>query len=80
MPDHPESGAREPVDVGGPDPPVSRDADVAPAEVIRNQDEDIGVSLGRGLGVESRAWRSPRQTQDDERHQAAHKQGQGLRK
>jgi hypothetical protein len=42
---HPETAPRQLVEMGSPDEPVALGADIAPAEVVRHQYNDVGWVL-----------------------------------
>jgi hypothetical protein len=42
---HPEPGSREPVDVGRSDPGIAIDPEVAPAEIIGDEHDEVGRAL-----------------------------------
>ena len=53
---HPEPGPGQPVDVTGPDEAVTVRAGVAPAEVVADEDNDVGLRIVGWLGEDGQ-WR-----------------------
>src|SRR6185436_7491249 len=67
---HQEPGTRQPVDVGSTNSPIPIAADVAPAEVIGNEHDDVWAGTRVGLGRETRS--PAHQNQEGQQNAAEH--------